>query len=354
MKNNKLKLLISSIVIVLPTVAALILKEFTETKIRGAWHFSWILPVFLVLLQIFLHLITFRENERVEQNKKIVNLTFWILPALSVYISALFMAISLGFDNLIGAIVSVLLGVMLIVVGNYTPKAKQNRTFGIKIKWTLTNERNWAATHRFTGKVWMVSGIVVLLGAFLPEKLSIGLLLVAIIPTTVAPIVYSYCYYRKELKDGTATKEDYKHYPKGKLDKKSGIAVAVVLSLSLVLVPILMFIGSITFTVGDEALEVKTTFGGAMTVDYDEILDIEYRDEAVSGKRVSGYASATLLYGWFKNDEFGGYTRYTYAKTKCAIVIHTADEVIVISDESVEATRALYDSIAQKIMIGGQ
>ena len=354
MKNNKLKLLISSIVIVLPTVAALILKEFTETKIRGAWHLSWILPVFLVLLQIFLHLITFRENERVEQNSKIVNLTFWILPALSVYISALFMAISLGFDNLIGAIVSVLLGVMLIVVGNYTPKAKQNRTFGIKIKWTLTNERNWAATHRFTGKVWMVSGIVVLLGAFLPEALSIGLLLAAIIPITVAPIVYSYCYYRKELKDGTATKEDYKDYPKGKLDKKSGIAAAAVFGVVFVLVPILMFIGSITFTVGDEALEVKTTFGGAMTVNYDEILDIEYRDEAVSGKRVSGYASATLLYGWFKNDEFGGYTRYTYAKSECAIIIYTNDEIIVLADESVEATKALFDKINEKIMIGGQ
>ena len=354
MKNNKLKLLISSIVIVLPTVAALILKEFTETKIRGAWHLSWILPVFLVLLQIFLHLITFRENERVEQNSKIVNLTFWILPALSVYISALFMAISLGFDNLIGAIVSVLLGVMLVVVGNYTPKAKQNRTFGIKIKWTLTNERNWAATHRFTGKVWMVSGIVVLLGAFLPEALSIGLLLAAIIPITVAPIVYSYCYYRKELKDGTATKEDYKDYPKGKLDKKSGIAAAAVFGVVFVLVPILMFIGSITFTVGDEALEVKTTFGGAMTVNYDEILDIEYRDEAVSGKRVSGYASATLLYGWFKNDEFGGYTRYTYAKSECAIIIYTNDEIIVLADESVEATKALFDKINEKIMIGGQ
>ena len=354
MKNNKLKLLISSIVIVLPTVASLILKEFTETKIRGAWHFSWILPVFLVLLQIFLHLITFRENERVEQNAKIVNLTFWILPALSVYISALFMAISLGFDNLIGAIVSALIGAMLIVFGNYAPKAKQNRTFGVKIKWTLTNEDNWAATHRFTGKLWVVSGIVVLLGAFLPETLSISLLMLAIIPTCIAPIVYSYCYYRKQLRDGTATKEDYKHYPKGKLDKKSGIAVAAVFGVVLVLVPILMFVGSITFTVGEEALEVDTTFGGGMTVSYDEILDVKYSDEAVSGRRVSGYASATLLYGWFKNDDIGDYTRYTYAKTECAIIIYTEDEIIVLADESVEATKALYDKINEKIMIGGQ
>ena len=89
--KNKIKLLISSLVILLPAIAAIILNEAVEPKIAGAWHFGWIVPVFLVLMQIGLHLITFRENARVEQNSKIVNITFWLLPVLSVYISAIFM-----------------------------------------------------------------------------------------------------------------------------------------------------------------------------------------------------------------------------------------------------------------------
>ena len=73
--KNKIKLLISSIVIILPTLAALILKDLVEPQVMGAWHFTWVLPVILVAVHVLLHLITFHENESVEQNKKIVEIT---------------------------------------------------------------------------------------------------------------------------------------------------------------------------------------------------------------------------------------------------------------------------------------
>ena len=64
-------------------------------------------------------------------------------------------------------IVSLLLGFMFIIIGNYLPKCKQNFTLGIKIKWTLENEENWNKTHRFAGKVWFIGGFIMLLTAFL-------------------------------------------------------------------------------------------------------------------------------------------------------------------------------------------
>ena len=347
--KNKLKLLISSLVILLPSVAAIILNKVVEPKIPGAWHFGWILPIILVFMQIFLHLITFRENERVKQNPKIVNITFWILPVLSAYISALFMMLSFGLENAIGVILSVFFGAMFIVFGNFMPKSVQNRTFGLKIKWTLANEDNWAATHRFAGKVWVISGIVTLVGAFLPEMVSIIILVAASVPAVVLPIIYSYRFYKKQLADGTATKEDYSHYPESKTDKKTGIVSAVVGGVIVVGVVLLMFIGSLSFTVGDEALEIDTTFGGGMTVEYDGIKSVEYKLENVDGMRVSGFASSKLLYGWFKNDELGNYTRYTYTGSEATIIIRTDDSIIVIADESVEATKALYDAIAKKL-----
>ena len=41
------------------------------------------------------------------------------------------------------------LGAMLIVVGNYMPKARQNYTIGIRIPWTLANEENVEAADIF-------------------------------------------------------------------------------------------------------------------------------------------------------------------------------------------------------------
>ncbi len=347
--KNKIKLLISSIVIILPTLAAFILKNYIEPKVMGAWHFTWVLPVILVAINVILHLVTFRENEAVEQNKKIVEISYWIIPALSVYISGVFMLLSLGYDNLIGAIFSVLFGAMFIIIGNYTPKAVRNRYFGVKIKWTLANEENWNATHRVTGKAWVITGLVVLLGAFLPEMAAVYLILVAIIPAVFIPVIYSYCFYRKQLREGTATKEDYSSYPKSKVDKKIAIISTVIGSLIVIGVVIMMFVGSITFTLGDDALEIDTTYGGGMSLDYDDIESIEYAEGEVPGMRVSGFASGKLLYGWFKNDELGSYTRYTYTSADSAIIIRTDDGILVIADENPELTRALYDNLLTKI-----
>ena len=347
--KNKLKLLISSIVIILPTLAALILKNYIEPKVMGAWHFTWVLPVILVAINVILHLVTFRENEAVEQNKKIVEISYWIIPALSVYISGVFMLLSLGYDNLIGAIFSVLFGAMFIIIGNYMPKAVRNRYFGVKIKWTLANEENWNATHRITGKVWVITGLVVLLGAFLPDMAAVYLMLIAIIPAVFIPVIYSYCFYKKQLREGAATKEDYASYPKSKVDKKIAIISTVIGSLIVIGVVIMMFVGSITFTLGDTSFEIDTTYGGGMTLDYEDVESIEYAEKNVPGMRVSGFASAKLLYGWFKNDELGSYTRYTYVNADSAIIIRTGDGILVIADENPELTKALYNSLLEKV-----
>ena len=111
-----------------------------------------------------------------------------------------------------------------------------------------------------------------------------------------------------------------------------------------------MFVGSITFTVGDDALEVKTTYGGKMSIAYTDIERVECSPERVDGMRVSGFASAKLLYGWFKNDELGNYTRYTYGDSEVTVIIYTKDGIVVLADETDEATWTFYEAISDKIM----
>ena len=40
------------------------------------------------------------------------------------------------------------------IIGNYLPKVKQNNTIGIRVVWTLQDERNWSATHAVENYGW--------------------------------------------------------------------------------------------------------------------------------------------------------------------------------------------------------
>ena len=53
--------------------------------------------------------------------------------------------------------------------------------------------------------------------------------------------------------------------------------------------------------------------------------------------------------GFFKNEEFGSHTRYTYTRTDAHIVLTCGDDILILSDKDEEATRALYTELASHI-----
>jgi uncharacterized membrane protein len=72
--------------------------------------------------------------------------------------------------------VGVATGVLLIVVGNYLGKARQNRLVGLKTPWTLADARVWDKTHRFAGRGMMLGGLALIGLAFvLGDPLALGL-----------------------------------------------------------------------------------------------------------------------------------------------------------------------------------
>ena len=89
-----------------------------------------------------------------------------------------------------------LLALLFIVMGNSMPKIKFNYTFGVKTPWTLANETVWYKTHRFSGKVWVICGFVVLAGMFLPSKWILSFLLGVILTSALLPFIYSYLSFQ--------------------------------------------------------------------------------------------------------------------------------------------------------------
>ncbi|MED2944792.1 SdpI family protein [Bacillus swezeyi] len=112
-------------------------------------------------------------------------------------INLLVVMTGLGYDLPTGSIVPVLVGILLIVIGNYLPRVRSNFFFGIKNPWTLSSDAIWKKTHRFAAKVFTAAGLLIAADGLF--SISEGMMLPIILITVFAPYIYSYVLYRKEM-----------------------------------------------------------------------------------------------------------------------------------------------------------
>ena len=352
-KKYKFKLLISFLVTLLPMIVGICFwKKITsgyEMVIHSVKVMAvFVIPSIMVVMNALFIFFTGIDLNKNKQHEKIITMALWIVPVISIYVSWIFYSIILGRDINIQLATSLIMGALFIATGNYMPKSKQNRTFGIKIRWTLANEDNWNATHRFAGKIWFFTGFGVLMLGFLPFVWFFIVLFAVIFAATLAPVLYSYYYYKNNVKSGKQNDKDY-IFSKTQKDKAIGIAVGIIIGVILIVCAVLMFTGNIKATLGDEALEINATYHAKESISYADVDSVEYRESANKGMRVMGFSSARLLLGTFRNDEFGVYTRFSYTGCDEEIVITVGENKIVVSCETEEETRAFYDALLIKL-----
>lgn len=155
-------------------------------------------PVFFAALELLMFFVILNDPKKQNQSEIMRQLGFWSLPVVGMIVYPMTIFSGIGYDLPVTTIAMLLCGVILIVVGNYMPKAKQNYTVGIKLPWTLHDTENWNKTHRLAGFLWVIGGILFLVAAFLPGGaiLTLGITLVMVL----IPTVYSYLLYRKKQK----------------------------------------------------------------------------------------------------------------------------------------------------------
>ena len=206
-KKNWKVLIITTIIMLLPILAGLILWNQLPEQMPTHWNAAgeidgwsskafavFCLPLIMVAAQWLCMLGTAADPKKNNHSEKVLHLVLWIIPALSVVLHAVTYATALGHAVPMEMVMPILMGLIFTIIGNYLPKCKQNYTIGIKIPWTLDNEENWNKTHRFAGWLWTFCGIAIIFTGFFGGFwvfLPITLLMV------LAPIIYSYILHRK-------------------------------------------------------------------------------------------------------------------------------------------------------------
>ena len=358
LKQNKLKVIISSVIILLPALFGIImwndLPDIMTTHwgadgnadgLSGKVFAVFGIPVMLLVFHFVCLLLTSLDKKQKDQNRKALGIIFWILPAVSLFVNGIMYRAAFGKEVDFAFFMPVLLGAMFIFMGNYLPKIKKNRTLGIKLYWTLNNEENWNKTHRLGGKVWVVGGLILLLSVFLPLKVMVWAAVCVIAAVVIIPTVYSYSIYKQHKKEGIV----YAEVSQSGAEKIALRITAVIVPIILLGVALLMFTGNIEVKCEDTALTINATYWTDVEINYSEIETVEYRKDLDVGVRTSGFGSPRLSMGIFQNDEFGSYTLYSYTGAKEHIVLTSDGKTLVIGMSDTKETQAIYEAMIEKV-----
>lgn len=353
LKQYKKSLILTSLLTLLPIPVGLLLwNRFPETM-AVHWGITgevdgYTSPGFMVfgfpLLMLAFHWLcvffTALDKGNHGRNQKMFRVVLWTIPIISnLSLLGLYaFALDVEFSPVAWTVIP--MGLLFAVIGNYLPKTRMNSTMGIKVPWAYSSEANWNATHRFAGKLWMAGGLLIALGGLLPHLWAITIMVVLLVALCVIPDVYSYRFYKREKAEGKVQSTGYSATDK-KILKGTGIFL-VVFTVFLLFV---LFYGDITYSFREDYLFVDTNMYSDYIVYYDTIDHVEFREGNVEGLRVGGYGSFRLLMGYFENDEFGTYTRYTYCKPDACVVLTKGEKKIVLSGETYEETQALYQQL---------
>jgi uncharacterized membrane protein len=213
LKKYSKTLIITTVIILLPMLAGLML--WNRLPEQFPMHFNaagevdgWSsrafgvfgMPLILVAFHWLCTLGSLKTDPKAENLEgKVFSLVLWIVPVISIVMHALVYCTALGLNMKVQIIVPLLIGLLMVIIGNWLPKCKPSWTLGIKLPWTLADENNWNRTHRFAGPVWVVCGMVIMLcaligGAFLWVLPAMFVVMIA------APTLYSFLLFKGKIK----------------------------------------------------------------------------------------------------------------------------------------------------------
>lgn len=185
----------------------------------GSKYEMLVLPIMMVLCIVMFESISQKylkeaascDNEKkkaeILSNVKVLKLTLWIMLLMFTVMNVFFLYTSYSqvypeknlpsFDVI--KAVTITMGIIFIVMGNYMPKTRRNSTIGFRFPWTLYNDTTWNKSNRFASYVMMIAGVISIIAAiFIKGSISTMLMIGSLLISIVVIMIYAYIVYREE------------------------------------------------------------------------------------------------------------------------------------------------------------
>ncbi|WDL88507.1 SdpI family protein [Priestia aryabhattai] len=163
---------------------------------------AMILTVGIMVLIYFIIAFVPRIDPRKENYKyfsKTYNIVLNAVLLLFFFVNMSTILQGLGYNVPMSYIAPIMAGLIFIIIGNYLQRVRSNYFMGIRTPWTLSNETVWKKTHRLSGKIFFIGGLLILISAFLPDGYKSVIMWGSIVLCVAVPYLYSYVAYKKEM-----------------------------------------------------------------------------------------------------------------------------------------------------------
>ena len=199
-KNNKMGLLVWGLCLITWIISFSFLPNEIAMQYNDDGSVSWSINNFLGAL-IFMGIVTF------------IYVYYLILPILDpkkrnyksftstyslIVTTVLIIVSNIGITMKPDIVINLILALLFIVIGNYFQKLRTNWFIGLRTPWTLSNEKNWKKTHRFTGRIYIILGLIFIIFTFLSVPTNWLVLILLVLFASVIPFIYSFIIYQRD------------------------------------------------------------------------------------------------------------------------------------------------------------
>lgn len=204
---------ISAVITALQFIAAALVFFYLPEQIPIHWNIAGVVDQFggkafiflppvmslgVILLMYWLPRMV-RQRENIERSGRIYPLMMILTSFMMSVLLMVTAATALGYQVPVFQIVPGFIGILLITAGNYFPKVKMNYIMGIRLPWTLASETVWTKTHRLGGWVFSGSGLLFIVGIFLPVPANFIVPLAGLLVGLLIVCVYAFRLHRQTL-----------------------------------------------------------------------------------------------------------------------------------------------------------
>jgi uncharacterized membrane protein len=160
---------------------------------------TFLMPI--ILIGLFLLFVLLPKIDPLKRNydkfKNYYNSFILVITLFMFYIYLLTVLWNFGVKVNMNLFLLPAMGFLFIYIGIVFKNVKRNWFIGIRTAWTMNSDKVWDKTHKLGSKLFIISGIITIIGLFFPNYL-IWFILLPVILSSIICIVYSYLEYQRK------------------------------------------------------------------------------------------------------------------------------------------------------------
>ena len=148
------------------------------------------LPIIMAMLQAFCCIVSDVSETKKGNTPKFVKVMKWLVPILTILLYILTILVGLGKEMDVGKYVTIILGIMFIVMGNYMPKMSYENSKPY-IKIVPKSEKNFMQMIRVLGYTYIIGGIFIIAALFVSNLAAFIIILGLCVLVSVESLYFS-------------------------------------------------------------------------------------------------------------------------------------------------------------------